>query len=178
MIGLAVVVLVAGIGIAATLLLGANSGDEKASGDTLRGTAILFDPDGSVEGSWDDCKGTGGYSDFGEGMRLSVKGKSDEIVGTGNVVNVTEANLEDVVRADWGSNAIGLTEKEDLAAAVDELRDFLESGEGLLCLLYFEADIEPSTYYSVELADRGDLSYSQDELRKKEFAVGFSLGDF
>ena len=173
------------VGVAAVLILGGilatqAGGDEgKAAkdGSTLRGIAVLFDSDGSVEGRWDACEGTGGYSDFGAGMRLSVKGKSDEIVGTGNVVNVTDSNLEDVVQAELdGDSPIGL-DATTLEDGKDELRGWLEDSEEYMCAVYFEADIDPSDYYSVELGDRGDLSYSRDELADQGWVVGITLGD-
>jgi hypothetical protein len=175
----AAVLALVGVGVAFALVGEDDGGSATANGKTLRGISILVDSDGGVEGSWDDCQGTEGYDDFGTGMRLSVKGASDEIVGTGDVVNVTEENIEDVVRAEFDSGdeqPIGLdatTEK----AGVEELRDLLEETEGFLCLLYFEANIEASDYYAVELASRGDLSFSRAELADQGYVVGVSLGD-
>lgn len=156
---------------------GGDGGAAKANGKTLRGIALLFDTDGSVEGSWDSCEGTGGYDDFGAGMRLSVKGKSGEIVGSGSVVNITDENIADVAQAELeGDSPIGL-DSTTVESAETELRELLENGEDILCALYFEADIESSEYYSVELTDRGDLSYSRTELADQGYVVGFSLGD-
>jgi len=152
-------------------------GGGDADGDSIRGVAVLVDTSGDVTGSWDDCEGTGGYDDFSAGMRLSIKGGNDEIVGTGHVVNVDESRLEDVVKADWDGKAIGLEHTDDMDAATDELRDLLESGEGTMCMLYFEADVDRSDYYSIELGSRGDLSFSRKELADDGYVVGISLGD-
>ncbi|MCP3423819.1 hypothetical protein [Nocardioides pinisoli] len=147
------------------------------SGKTLRGIAVLFDTDGSVEGSWDDCEGTDGYDDFTSGMSLKITGTNDEIVGSGDVVNVTESNIDDVAQAELdGDNALGMdaTTHEEATA---ELRDMLETGEGMSCILYFEAAIEPSDYYSVELGSRGALNFSKADLEESGYVVGYSLGD-
>jgi hypothetical protein len=176
LIGAGAIVALAAI-IATVILVGGGESGATANGKSLRGIAMLFDKDGNVEGSWNDCKGTGGYDDFNAGMRLSIKGKDDEIVGTGNVVNITEDNLDNVVRAEFdGDSPIGLDSK-DPEKAKSELRDFLKSAEGTACVLYFEADIENSDYYSVELANRGDLSFSRDELKKQGYVISTSLGD-
>jgi hypothetical protein len=152
--------------------------DAATSGDTMRGIAILFDTSGDVTGDWDDCEGTGGYSDFDAGMALTIKDKSGDLVGTGNVVNASDENLDDIVQADWdGDDPIGLDEQEDLSAAESELRGFLSEMEGIGCLLYFEASIEDSDFYSVEMGSRGELSYSRDDLEKQGFVVSLSLGN-
>lgn len=129
-----------------------------------------------MEGDWDTCEGTGGYGDFSAGMQLSIKGKDDEIVGTGSVVNITSENIIDVAKAELdGENPIGV-EANTVDEAADEVRDFLVTGEGMLCALYFEAEIETSDY-SIELGDRGDLSYARSELDKTGWVVSSSLGD-
>ena len=53
----------------------------------------------------------------------------------------------------------------------------LETGEDISCVLYFEAEIEPSEFYSVELASRGGLNFSRKELADQGYVVGYSLGD-
>ena len=96
-------------GILFSLLGGGSKPAAKDSGETLRGLAVLFDPDGSMEGSWDDCQGTGGYDDFSAGMSLKITGTNDEIVGSGSVVNVTDANIEDVAQAEMdGDHVLGM----------------------------------------------------------------------
>lgn len=177
----AAIVLLIGVGIVAALTGGDDDGkgsSATANGQSIRGIAMLLDSDGSIDGSWDSCQGTGGYSDFGAGMRLSIKGQNDEIVGSGDVVNVTEANIADVARAELdGDSPIGL-EATNQSDAESELRDMLESTEGMACMVYFEAKVERSDFYAVELGSRGDLSYSRDELATNGYVVGISLGDF
>ena len=53
----------------------------------------------------------------------------------------------------------------------------LETGEGMSCILYFEAAIDPSEFYSVELGSRGALNFSKADLEESGYVVGYSLGD-
>jgi len=158
----------------------ASSGDSSEEvrderGDTIRGIAILVDPD--VSGSWDACGGTGGYADFEAGARLTVTDKSGDIAGTGSVTNIDESMLDQIVEVDWAGDApIGLDATEDKDAAIQELRTLLEDTEGFACMLYLEAEVEDSTYYSIEISDRGALSYSKDELADQGYVVSVSLG--
>lgn len=164
-------------GILFSVIGGDGSTSAAKSGKTLRGIAVLFDTDGSVEGSWNDCEGTGGYDDFTSGMSLKITGANDEIVGSGNVVNVTEDNIDDVAQAEIdGDNALGM-DATTHDEAVEELRGMLETGEGVSCILYFEAAIESSDFYSVELGSRGALNFSKADLEERGYVVGYSLGD-
>jgi hypothetical protein len=168
------------VGVVVSLAGDDGGGGSKATGNgqTLRGIAVLLDGDGNVEGTWDTCSGSGGYDDFSAGMALRIRGASDEIVGSGSVVNVTGDNIEDVARAELdGDHAMGL-EGDTLEENVNALREFLIDGEDIACVLYFEAEIEPSDYYSVEMADRGRLDYSKDRLAQEGYVVGINLGDF
>jgi len=174
LLGLGVLALVGG-SVAAVLLLGGD--DSKgtgtdASGDVIQGTALLVDVDGGITGSWDDCSGAGGYSDFDEGMALTVKGAEGQIVGSGRVENVDAGMLDKLVamndESGWFDSS-GTTE--------DDLQDFLESSESVGCLLFFEAHVKKSDFYSIELAERGELSYSREELADQGYVVSFSLGD-
>jgi hypothetical protein len=175
-VGVALVALVVG-GILFSLLGGDSKPAAKDNGEMLRGLAVLFDTDGSVEGPWDDCQGTGGYADFSAGMSLKVTGTNEEIVGSGSVVNVTEENIEDVAQAELdGDHTMGM-QASTHEEAVNELRDMLETGEGISCVLYFEAEIERSDFYSIELASRGSLNFSREELAEQGYVVGYSLGD-
>lgn len=167
------------VGITLSLTDGESGRSGAASGNTIRGIAFLLDPDGGVSGDWDSCSGTGGYTDFSAGVRLSVKGADGQIVGSGDVVNVSDQNIEDVVQAEFdGDSPIGLDEQSDKSAAADELRDLLQSGAdtGIMCMLYFSAEVDRSEYYSIELSHRGDLSYSREDLAKQGYVVGISLG--
>ena len=154
--------------------------DEPTSGDMIRGIVSLSDEPPAVTGDWDDCEGIGGYSDFGAGMRISVKGADGQIVGTGDVMNVSEENLDAVVQADWdGDEPLGLSETTNMEVAKSELRQLLRGAAEmeLACVLYFEADVDPSNYYAIQLGSRSDLSYSRAELEAQGYVVSFALGN-
>jgi len=147
---------------------------------TIRGIATLsVSNPGDIGGEWDSCAGRGSYSGFSAEMGLSIVGDSGEIVGSGDVVNVTEENLDEVVAADMdaGEEAPLDIASNDPAAARANLRQLLEplpiTGG---CVLYFEAEVEPSSYYSIELGRTGALRYSQKELARQGYVVGITVG--
>lgn len=164
--------LVAGTVTAVLLTRDDKSGGDFDAGDQLRGVAVLFDMDGSIEGSWDDCEGTGGYGDFGAGMRLSVKGSDGEVVGSGDVTNVDESMMDTLSEMNDKSGWLS-----DGPESPEDIEELLRDGEGFMCVLYFEADIKDSDFYAIELGSRGDLSYSREDLEENGFTVSFSLGD-
>jgi len=167
------------LGLIATIFYFVAAGRETQ----LRGVAVLFDSgeDPAITGSWDECEGTGGYSDFGAGMNISLTDREGDIVGTGSVENITEARLTEIVEmdriaTDAGNVLIGI-DATDRTAAEDELRSLLKLTEGTTCMLYFSAEVEESDYYSVELASRGALDYSMQEMTESAWILSISLGD-
>lgn len=143
----------------------------------VHGTVTLLDPGGHISGTWDDCEGTGGYSDFDPGMNLAIRGRNDEIVGSGSVVNVDEELLTTLVQMDRQvDDFIGLDSKDDTGAR-NELRHMLSSEEAYSCMLYFDAAVEDSDFYSIEVGSRGKLNYSREDLAKRDWIVSLSLGD-
>lgn len=148
----------------------------------IRGVAMLWELDGGgITGDWDSCEGDGGYDDFAPGMSLSLRDGEGNIIGAGDVSNVSADLLPDIVALDrlmqdGGYSFIGLDEQDDDAAA-DELRETLRSGEGYSCMLYFEGQVSDAEFYTVELSDRGELSYSAEEMRERNFIVSLTLGD-
>jgi hypothetical protein len=143
----------------------------------LRGIAVLYDQGGDITGTWDDCQGTGGYSDWGAGMNLSIRGRNDEIVGSGSVLPVTDDLLPTLVEMDRQTSPfIGLN-AADPDAAKTELRNLLESTEANSCWLYFSAELEDSDFYSIEIGKRGGLDYSRADLEERHYIVSLNLGD-
>jgi hypothetical protein len=162
-----VLVLAAVFGVVA--LTGDSEGGKAADDRTLlRGALLLADTSGdSVEGSWDDCKGTGGYGDIGAGMALTVKDGDGNIVGSGSVESMTEETAAALAESPVGGDA-----------DVDEAVSMLQTLEGSACELYFSARVDDAEYYSIALADRGaPLTYSREDLAKNDYWVFLTLGD-
>lgn len=139
----------------------------------VQGVVELIDSDGGIEGSWDACAGTGGYSDITAGAAATMRDSRGHIIGSIRVTNLNGTTLENMVEADkkyglagWGGNASKvktlLTQSADLGSA---------------CVLYFNGDVEDSDFYSFTFADRGALTYSKNDLAKDGWWLSLKLGD-
>lgn len=145
----------------------------------IKGTSLLVGEfgEGDVEGSWDDCRGTGGYDDFGPGQNVSVVDAEGTLIGSGKTESLDRTKLRTVVAIDAETSGLGL-ESRDPAEAEDELLDLLESMAdlGAACLVYFEVEVPASDFYTIEIGRRGELDYSLAEMQERNFYVAFSLG--
>jgi hypothetical protein len=173
-VALAVVALLAVGGLSVAL-----TGD---NGYTLRG--LMFLNSTSHSGTWDTCEGTGGYDDVSTGGNVSVTDGKHNTIGGGRLGNVADALIPTLVTMDRQSSpsgqsghVIGLKSTDDTAAAA-ELKAFLQSSAAVSCVLYYEARVPKSDFYSIEVTHRGALDYSFDEMSKKGFVVGSSVGNF
>lgn len=117
---------------------------------TITGDFTLVDTDQArdtdredvVEG--DPCTGTGGYSDFGSAMNVTVTDGAGEIIGT------TSTGAAEYVDAGRSST--------------------------LFCQTSFDIDVAVVDFYRIEIGSRGDMSYSFDELRDRDFHIELTLG--
>jgi hypothetical protein len=140
----------------------------------VQGVVSLIDSGGdSTEGDWDNCSGTGGYSDVTSGAAATIKDAKGQIIGSMHVSNMNEASLKSLVAADskyglggWGGSAADLESTLTKAASV-----------GAGCMLYFSGDVDDSSFYSFEFAKRGALTFSADDLNKSGWWIAVSLGD-
>lgn len=139
----------------------------------IKGILVLSDEIGDVSGTWDDCEGTGGYSDIQSGAAASVRNGEGDIVGSLDVENMSEESLRDFVNADeryeLGWDAEG--NYEETLAVVKEGAD-LE----FTCWLFVTGEVDESNYYAIEVAGRGELSYSKEELAEQGWWFTVSLG--
>jgi hypothetical protein len=146
----------------------------------IRGVSGLFGEIGEddIEGDWDDCQGTGGYSDFGPGQNVQVNDAEGNLIGSGKTESVSDARLADLVEMDRASDVFGLNENLSDEEAAQEMRDLLESGAELqiFCYVYWEAEVPTSEFYSIEVGRRGELDYSFEEMAEQGFVVATSLG--
>lgn len=129
---------------------------------TIRGTFVLTVTDSTdMSGDITSCSGTGGYSDFQAGMNVTVKDGKGNIVGVGSAENLSSDDL------DLESDAAPVFK----LAAVDAL-----SKKFTACYLKFTVPIKKADFYAVSVGKRGELSYSYDDLKSRDFTVGLTLG--
>lgn len=167
--GVGVVVLVA-----AALAVTGTIGNQ---GHTINGTWTLTGDEGTTEGNWDSCSGTGGYDDFTAGTPITIRNGEGNIVGSGDVKNFTQETLELTVAAQEDyDTGLGLDDTGDDPAA--STKDVLEklADATVACVLYFTADVDDADYYTLTLSRRGDISFSRADLEKNGWWVALSLG--
>ncbi len=119
----------------------------------LRGVGYPFGD--AWDGIWTGCVGLGGYEDFGPGMAVVIRDADGTIIATG----ATRSLGSDLLDGD-----------PFLAAA---LQGFVED----VCRVVFEIPGVPdSTFYTIEVGRRGNLTFSRDELATAGWTVEMSLG--
>jgi len=144
-----------GVGLAIVLLLGAvlvvllleDSGDNGPStvkgGKTLTVTGTL-ELIGDVDGTTENCWGSGGYSDLGEGTQVIVRDDSGKTVGIGSL--------------DAGS--------------VPERFDFGDTIVSCGWSFTVEEVTSGAASYSVEVAHRGEIAFTEDEAESVALTLG------
>lgn len=160
----------AGIAAAAVLvvlLAVVVTGDE--DGQTLTGEFTLTDTE-SVSGTAESCRGTGGYSDVGPGMNVTVRNGSGEIIASGNTESLD-------AEEHFGTEAEEDSEEGEESTSPQELAETMF--EVLGCTVVFEIDIPKSEFYAIAVGRRGELSYSREELEELNWNVSLTvtLGD-
>lgn len=139
----------------------------------VQGVLILSGEVGNVEGSWDSCGGTGGYSDVSAGAASTVRDGDGAIVGTLEVENMSTEKLRHFIEADdqyslgWGANG-----------EYDTTYELLKTGAELKysCWLYVSGEVNSAEFYTIEIGKRGGLSYSKDQLSGHGWWFTMSLG--
>lgn len=137
----------------------------------VQGLLILSGDPGDVTGEWDACEGTGGYDDITAGARASVRDGDGALVGTLEVQNVTEDDIRSFIEAD---QRFSLGWDGDFDTTLGLVVGGAELGYS--CWLYIEGEVNPSEFYSVSVADRGELSFSKEELAERGWWFTLSLG--
>jgi hypothetical protein len=136
-------------------------GDES---HTVRGSFTLTEPLDERPGS--DCAGEGGYSDVDQGLDVVVRDGSGDTLGTSALGPGVGVSLTDAF----------LGEDNELGVDPDEID--LGDLDVAYCRFAFEVeDVPKADFYSIEVGSRGDLNYSYDDLKEKDWTVAFSLGD-
>lgn len=118
-----------------------------APSHTLGGSLVLHQVDPTRRAAGLPCAGTGGYSDLSTGAQITVKDEAGTIVAIGTLGQ-------------------GTTVPADLPIF-----------GGVYCRWDLTAGpIGERPFYTVEVAHRGPLSYSLDDLRAKDWKVDLTLG--
>lgn len=133
------------------------------SPQTLTGSFTLFADD--IDGDWETCSGTGGYSDFGAGMNVTIRDGDGSIIATSSTRHLTT-----------GDEADEDVEDEDRTALHDAAR-WAKVSEGLTCVVWFDTEVDDAEFYAVQVGRRGELTYSADELAEDGWNVEMTLGD-
>jgi hypothetical protein len=158
-----VVMALVAVALLGTLVLGGR-GDKQ----TIVGTTRLTSFDDDIGGSGlEDCHGTGGYDDFDQGTDVKIRNEDGKLIGTGTLRNGTKTEIAEQL-------LINPTEDDTSA---DEMIELLDEFEDYTCILLFEAEVDDAKIYSVEVGNRGELTYSKDELEEHNWYVASTLGD-
>lgn len=162
--------LIAGGVLVALIVIGAvafSASQRGGDGLTLTGAFTLSDTE-SVSGTAEACSGTGGYSDFGPGMNVTIRNGSGAIIASANTTSLDADER-------FGSEEETETEDGDEPMSPKELADSMF--EFLGCTVVFEVDVPSEEFYEIEVGKRGELSYSRQELEEKDWDVSLTLGD-
>jgi hypothetical protein len=135
---------------------------------TIRGRYGILDIEAnpSIQGGTTDCRGTGGYIDINPGTSVKVTNSDGKTIGT----DVLESYDSDKALLD------------DLNATLDGGDPFemklVHQMDGVACFFHFTADVVKSDFYTIKVGtDRGEVTWSFDELKEDNFIVAISLGD-
>lgn len=156
------------IAVVGALVLVSLGGDD---GPTMTGQFTLSDTE-SISGTAESCRGTGGYSDFGPGMNVTIRNGSGEIVASGNTSSL---DAEEQYGSDSDAAEQEEPEGDEEPMSPQELADAMFDFLG--CTVVFEVDVPTEDFYAIEVGRRGELSYSRQELEEKDWNVSLTLGD-
>lgn len=152
------------------LVIAFGGGDD---GETIKGTFLLADTSGSITGDPENCEGDGGYSDISGGQSVKVTDGSGDTIGAGTLENIDSADKRERILEWWHEN--GFADEDDTDK---ELRDLLDT-KGITCFMIFEVDVPKTDFYEIQIGggDRGNLSYSREELEERDWFVDITIGD-
>lgn len=162
--------------LAAVALLGVSAcgGESGSKSDKLvvRGVMTLHD-DAIIQPAY-RCEGTGGYSDFGAGMNVTIKDGEGNLVGVGDTQNFTEDELTAAEGDDDGDSSTADTTPIDPMDLAGVLANFGGTDE---CWVRFEVPVKKVDFYQVEVGKRGSLSFSFEQMEDKDWFVELTLGE-
>lgn len=133
----------------------------------------------------DTCTGEGGYADLREGAQVTVEDESGKTLGLGRLSDGKYIILDsDGDKAELEELADGFDEnlyaqqhepmlsKEEQSANNQDYPVY--SG---MCEFRFTVDLaKPADFYVIEVAERGELTYSHEELQEAGWFVPLEIG--
>ena len=144
-------------------VVGTRGGD--SSGTRLSGTFLLTDWS-EVSGDWDGCSGTGGYSDFGPGMNVTIRNGDGEIIAT----TATQSG------SDYLDEHEDPDENDDGRGDITTLME--NSGDMGFCAVRWSVEVpNDEAFYEVTIGRRGELTYSRSDLDEEDWDVFETLGN-
>lgn len=152
---------IAAAAVLVVLLVVVATGGE--DGQTLTGEFTLTDTD-SVSGTAESCRGTGGYSDVGPGMNVTVRNGSGEVIASGNTESLDAEEYFGTEEEEGGES----TSPQERAETMFEV---------LGCTVVFETKVPKEDFYVIAVGRRGELSFSRQELEELNWNVSLTLGD-
>jgi hypothetical protein len=157
---------VALVGLTVIGAFGLNRDDKK----TITGSVVLFDAAGDgIAGSQTNCYGDGGYDDIDSGTQVMVKNGDGKILATTTLQSGSGETAGDVL----GDGGVTTTTAYDSYGS-----SFLSTV--VRCTFPFEVEVPSGEkFYSVTVGSnehRGTLTYSKDDMDKKDWKVDVSLG--
>jgi len=176
LIGAAAVGILA-VGLGAVLISNHDSDPNGVPGAAtrhLRGTFTLVD--GGINGSGTTCHGTGPYNDFRPGLDATFRDADGDVVGTGQLRNMTETDVDWLIEDDTHTGFLdnpgfrpilpdGLpsnttdygTDVERRARSLLAIDDF---STGMKCTMVFDIEVDPATTYVLEDGSAGSSTYA------------------
>jgi hypothetical protein len=109
-----------------------------------------------VDGGWfaskPSCSGTTGYTDITQGAQVRVRNEKGKVLGVG---------------------ALGAGKPDPESVSTFQGQELLS-----VCKFAFAVKgVGDAKFYSVEVAHRGEITYSAKQLAKKHWKVALTLGD-
>lgn len=123
---------------------------------------------GAITGEWDSCSGAKGYDDFQAGASTTMRDGNGIVVGSLNATNLNESTLAALAK-DLRPGGLGSTSDEIIAN--------VKKYQKVSCILYLSGDVGNADFYTLTFSDRGEFTYSRQELDAQGWYVELSLGD-
>ncbi len=143
-------------------------------GQTIDGTFTLLEPVMDAPGG--PCSGEGGFSDIDSGLPVVVRDEDGSTIATTRLGAGQRVDFSAVLGPDDSSEpGEDASTEERLVEAIEDT-DFSDLDISY-CQFTFELEeVSEAEFYAIEVGDRGEQTYSLDEMNEMDWTVAFSLG--